>query len=89
MKEAQKRHSIKEQSILPWGCPGNLSQIINIIRESDISTYEKTNPQLRNWPIQINLIPLKASYYENAVLLIAADCCAYAYAGFHNDFIIS
>jgi hypothetical protein len=28
-----------------------------------------------------------ASYFNNADLLIAADCAAYAYAGFHNDFI--
>lgn len=44
-------------------------------------------PQLRNWPIQITLIPLRAPYYEDADLLVAADCCAYSCAGFHNDFI--
>jgi hypothetical protein len=39
--------------------------------------------------VQISLLPLKAPYYQGADLLIAADCCAYAYAGFHNDFINS
>lgn len=43
--------------------------------------------QLRQWPVQIKLMPLTAPYYQNADLLIAADCTAYAYASFHKDFI--
>ncbi|MCI7190446.1 MAG: ferredoxin, partial [Lachnospiraceae bacterium] len=43
--------------------------------------------QLSQWPIQIKLAPLKAPYFENADLLIAADCTAYAYGNFHQDFI--
>ncbi len=42
---------------------------------------------LQQWPVQIKLLPLTAPYYENANLLIAADCTAYAYARFHEDFI--
>jgi ferredoxin len=43
--------------------------------------------QLQNFPVQIKLAPLRAPYYEGAKLLIAADCTAYAYANFHEDFI--
>lgn len=43
--------------------------------------------QLIQWPVQIKLVPIKAAYFENADLLIAADCTAYAYDGFHEDFI--
>ncbi len=39
------------------------------------------------WPVQIKLLPVQAPFYENANLLIAADCTAYAYAAFHRDFI--
>lgn len=46
-----------------------------------------TESQLRQWPVQIKLVPVQAPYYENAELLIAADCTAYAYAGFHQDFM--
>lgn len=42
---------------------------------------------LRNWPVQIKLAPLKADYFDGANLLIAADCTAYAYAAFHDNFI--
>ena len=43
--------------------------------------------QLRQWPVQIKLAPLSAPYFQNANLLIAADCTAYAYGNFHNQFI--
>ena len=49
-----------------------------------------TGPQisrLRNWPVQIKLAPVHAPYFNGAKLLIAADCTAYAYAGFHQDFM--
>ena len=39
------------------------------------------------WPVQIKLLPVQAPFFENANLLIAADCTAYAYAAFHRDFI--
>lgn len=43
--------------------------------------------QLRQWPVQIKLAPVNAPWFDGAKLLIAADCTAYAYAGFHQDFI--
>lgn len=43
--------------------------------------------QLAQWPVQIKLAPIEAPYFDGADLLIAADCTAYAYGNFHNDFI--
>ena len=37
--------------------------------------------------MQIKLVPVRAPYFENANLLVAADCTAYAYGNFHRDFI--
>ncbi|MBR3808565.1 MAG: 4Fe-4S dicluster domain-containing protein [Lachnospiraceae bacterium] len=42
---------------------------------------------LNHWPIQIKLVPVNAHYFEDCNLLVAADCAAYAYANFHNEFI--
>ena len=42
---------------------------------------------LQNWPVQIKLAPVNAPYYNGSKLLVAADCTAYAYASFHQDFI--
>lgn len=56
-------------------------------KEADESKTCGSKSQLTNWPVQIKLANPSAPYFNNADLLIAADCCAYCYAGFHNDFI--
>ena len=43
--------------------------------------------QLQQWPVQIKLAPVNAPYFDGAHLLIAADCTAYAYGNFHQQFI--
>lgn len=48
---------------------------------------KKQESQLRQWPVQIKLAPVNAPWFNGARLLVAADCTAYAYAGFHQDFI--
>lgn len=48
---------------------------------------EGSGSEIRNWPVQIRLAPVKADYFNGADLLIAADCSAYAYGGFHADFM--
>lgn len=72
---------------LPCGCPGTKSKAI--VREQSEEHVSNTNviSQLAQWPVQIKLIPVHAPYFENANLLIAADCTAYAYGNFHNEFI--
>ncbi|MCL2641937.1 MAG: 4Fe-4S binding protein [Candidatus Bathyarchaeota archaeon] len=46
-----------------------------------------TETHLNQWPIQIKLVPPNASYFNNANLLVAADCTAYAYGNFHNAYM--
>jgi ferredoxin len=86
MEESQKKHGAEKNQTLPCGCPGSLSQVLAI--PDTVSTQgDQMQAKLGNWPVQIHLLPLKAPYYKGADLLVAADCCAYAYAGFHSDFI--
>ncbi|HCC69217.1 MAG TPA: 4Fe-4S ferredoxin [Nitrospiraceae bacterium] len=87
MEEAQEKHGGKAHATMPCGCPGSMAQTFNRTETATTPTYKKIEPQLRNWPVQITLIPLMAPYYENTDLLVAADCCAYAYADFHADLI--
>ena len=54
----------------------------------DAITFEEpVSSQLSQWPVQIKLVPVNAPYFNGADLLVAADCTAFAYGNFHNDFI--
>lgn len=86
LENKKKKEGILE--ILPCGCPGsNSKQITRQSEASNNSTVTNNVSQLTQWPVQIKLAPPKASYFDNANLLIAADCAAYAYGNFHNEFI--
>ncbi|MBR6697690.1 MAG: 4Fe-4S binding protein [Lachnospiraceae bacterium] len=56
-----------------------------VLAAKQLSTVSSS--QLKSWPVQIKLAPINAPYFNNANLLIAADCTAYAYGNFHNEFI--
>ena len=72
------------------GCPGSrsasLKPAVTTARHTP-QAEEIRASELMQWPVQIKLLPIRAPYYEDADLLIAADCAAYAYARFHETFI--
>lgn len=70
---------------LPCGCPGTNSKSIS--RCDVAENGAKAVSRLNQWPVQIKLVPARAPYFNGANLLIAADCSAYAYGDFHNEFI--
>jgi ferredoxin len=51
------------------------------------SAIRERQSELTQWPVQLKLVPVNAPYFDGANLLVAADCSAFAYAGFHEDFI--
>ena len=68
------------------GCPG--SRMRTLTRsETPAQSDAPAASELRQWPCQIRLAPVRAPYFDGAKLLIAADCTAYAYARFHSDFM--
>lgn len=90
VKEAQMKKEIeKKMPHTHSGCPG--SRVMQIQRKSvQEEKQQLTGEQLsrlQNWPIQIKLTPIQAPYFEEAKLLIAADCSAYAYASMHEEFM--
>lgn len=77
----------KASAPLPCGCPGTNAKAIHREKSSPVITSALSDSQLLQWPVQIKLVPVKAPYFDGAKLLVAADCTAYAYGNFHNDFI--
>ncbi|MDR2048829.1 MAG: 4Fe-4S binding protein [Treponema sp.] len=79
----------------PRGCPGSMAKSLqrtvspagkgaeNGAAEAGVQTASRLN----QWPVQIKLAPVNAPYFDGADLLISADCCAYAYGNFHNEFM--
>ena len=85
VKLAQQK---KAGAALPCGCPGSQSRAFQRPRAVAHGASERpVQGQLMQWPVQIKLVPVNAPYFQNANLLIAADCTAYAYANFHQEFI--
>ncbi len=80
----------KEPNKLPCGCPGTQSRAFNREEIPACNTPEtkiNMNSQLSQWPVQIKLVPVNAPYFDGANLLVAADCTAFAYGNFHQEFI--
>ncbi len=82
--EAAVEAAKKGKACPPGGCPGSMVK--------ELTRKEQTPPVFRgsrlgNWPVQIKLLPVRAPWLNGAKLLVAADCTAYAYAAFHEDFI--
>jgi len=81
-------------------CIGHCPEDAIIIEEREAEEYDENKARashhkvsraqescLRQWPVQIALVPAYAPYLDNADLLIAADCVPFAYAGFHRDLL--
>lgn len=81
--QAAKKQKVTEK--LPCGCPGSMTKAI--CHEDTAAANVTVQSRLSQWPVQIKLVPVNAPYFINADLLVAADCTAYAYGNFHNDFI--
>lgn len=93
-KNIEKNKQSSSSINLACECPGSHSKTIEQKAkvEHAPSTPEATHTitaesQLRQWPCQIKLVPVNAPYFDNAHLLVAADCTAYAYANIHQDFM--
>ena len=84
-EEAVIKHMAAHGRVYKGRCPG--SEAHAVTPEAAKESRQGEASQLRQWPVQLKLVPPHAPYFNGARLLIAADCTAYAYARFHDDFI--
>ncbi len=90
-EEATEEHvaRVKElEKSAPTACPGSIA--MRLKREAtaaEDAPSEATPSQLTNWPVQLMLVSPTASYFQNADLLLVADCVPFALADFHTRFL--
>ncbi|MDL2301782.1 4Fe-4S ferredoxin [Lachnospiraceae bacterium OttesenSCG-928-D06] len=86
--EVAVKANMAKKSPIPCACPGSNAK--TIVQPSDVKAsipMEHLSSKLTQWPVQIKLVPENAAYFQNANLLIAADCTAFSYGNFHEQFI--
>ena len=88
---AVQKHLADKQKPTPvvCGCPSVQAKTFAEKRDmvTPVVSVTQSASELRQWPCQIKLVPVNAPYFENARLLIAADCTAFAYAETHSRFM--
>ena len=85
--EEAVRASKQQAAPLPCGCPGSNARKLERRETACAAPAAKAPSRLSHWPVQIKLVPVNAPYFDGAHLLIAADCTAYAYGNFHEEFM--
>ena len=75
----------KKEAGCSGGCPGSAPK--RIAQNDAMPAAVGVPSRLSNWPVQIQLAPVKSDCFDGADLLIAADCTAYSYGNFHEEFI--
>jgi NAD-dependent dihydropyrimidine dehydrogenase PreA subunit len=78
----------EKKDTLPCGCPSSTVSQFEEIRYPAPSPAPVVLPsQLGHWPVQLTLVPPRAPFLQEADVLLAADCTAFSYGGFHQDFL--
>ena len=69
------------------GCQGSMARVIERTETTENAATGKAASELRQWPIQLHLVPPTAPWFVNSDILIAADCVAFALGSFHSDML--
>ncbi len=85
--ERHLHNSEHEEEKLACGCPGAQVRELAEQMPATLETAVNQPSTLRNWPVQLTLVPPKAPFLQGKDVLLAAHCTAFAYGGFHQDFI--
>jgi len=78
----------EKKDSLPCGCPSSsVTQFRETAARAKPAVTGHQPSALGHWPVQLTLVPPKAPFLQGADVLLAADCTAFSYGGFHTDFL--
>jgi hypothetical protein len=69
------------------GCPGSTARVIERNETTQVASTEMAASELRQWPVQLHLVPPTAPWFQDSDILVAADCVAFAQGSFHSDLL--
>lgn len=78
--------SLRGHGRVHGGCPGSRAVQFDVPERSG-EERAPAQSRLGQWPVQLSLVPVSAPYFQDADLLITADCVPFAYANYHEDFL--
>jgi len=82
-----KKHETQPQPVFA-GCPSSRTMHFKVPdSRMEADSAIPSVSMLSQWPVQLRLVPVNAPYFQNADLLIVADCVPFAYSNFHQDFL--
>lgn len=82
-----KIDALDSKKEIPCACPGSKEAVFTKSDKTKSSSNVSIDSELGNWPVQLRLVSPLASYFNDADILIAADCVAFAYANFHQKLL--
>jgi len=69
------------------GCPSAKTMNFSEQKEEQSQSVGSRPSRLAQWPIQLHLLPPTAPFFQNADVVLAADCAPFAYADFQEDLL--
>jgi hypothetical protein len=72
---------------LPCGCPGSKVMDFSAEKKNNVEESEKRVSQLKQWPVQLTLVPPNAPFFQGKDVILVADCVGYSIADFHKDYL--
>ncbi len=87
IKYTYKPGSADKEESAGHSCPGSRAMFFDKKADSSSSSSSRQDAQLRQWPVQLHLLNPQAPYFNNADILVAADCVPFAYPNFHSDLL--